>query len=205
MSATTTSRRAGKNGSPTTAQAFGSSASGLAGLHVHFFLRTRELARDGDFGAFITAAEWLDVNYGSVLRGMLADGLGGTALHVIDPKAAPFAGTLSTGAITCFRVGRRPDQLIVRAVESLDQLAPLSAGRAVDWRDVARTPRWSVLLRETPRARSGEIELGELFRVHRGQVTGCNAVWIAGEHAAGLPQALSFLRDHQSARADRGR
>ena len=169
------------------AQAFGSSASGLAGLHVHFFLRTRELARDGDFGAFITAAEWLDVNYGSVLRGMLADGLGGTALHVIDPKAVPFSGTLSTGAITCFRVGRRPDQLIVRAVDSLDRLAPLSAGRAVSWYDVARTPRWSALLRETPRARSGEIELGELFRVHRGQVTGCNAVWIAGEHAAGLP------------------
>ncbi len=175
-----------------TARVFGSSASGLAGLHVHFFLRTRELARDGDFGAFITAAEWLDVNYGSVLRGMLADGLGGTALHVIDPKAVPFSGTLSTGAITCFRVGRRPDQLIVRAIGSLDRLAPLSAGRAVDWHDVAQTPRWSALLRETPRARSGEIELGELFRVHRGQVTGCNAVWIAGEHAAGLPQRYLF-------------
>jgi hypothetical protein len=174
------------------AQTFGSSASGLAGLHVHFFLRTRELARDGDFGAFITAAEWLDVNYGSVLRGMLADGLGGTALHVIDPKAMPFSGTFSTGAITCFRVGKRPDQLIVRAVDSLDQLAPLSAGRAVDWRDVAQAPRWSALLRDAPRARSGEIELGELFRVHRGQVTGCNAVWIAGEHAAGLPKRYLF-------------
>ena len=27
-------------------------ASKLAGLHVHFFLKTRELARAGDFGAF---------------------------------------------------------------------------------------------------------------------------------------------------------
>jgi hypothetical protein len=34
---------------------------------------------------------------------------------------------------------------------------------------------------------SGMIELGELFRVHRGQVTGCNAVWIAGDEARDLP------------------
>jgi hypothetical protein len=39
---------------------------------------------------FITAAEWLDVNYGAVLRRLLADGLGGTAIHLIDPKAQPF-------------------------------------------------------------------------------------------------------------------
>src|SRR5262252_1424979 len=67
-----------------TANRFGFSASKLAGLHIHFFLKTRELARTGDYGAFITAAEWLDVNYGSVVRRMLADGLGGTAVHVIE-------------------------------------------------------------------------------------------------------------------------
>ncbi len=43
----------------------GRSASQLAGLHVHFFLATAENAVRGDFGVFITAAEWLDVNYQS--------------------------------------------------------------------------------------------------------------------------------------------
>jgi predicted RNA methylase len=168
-------------------------ASGLAGLHVYFFLKTRQLARTGDFGAFITSAEWLDVNYGSVLRRMLADGLGGAALHVIDPTAMPFSGTFTTGAITCFRVCRRPEHLTVRTVASLDQLAPLSAGRVIDWREIEAAPRWSVLFRDAPRPRSGEIELGELFRVHRGQVTGCNAVWIADEHANELPARYLFL------------
>src|SRR5262249_9237814 len=70
------------------ADRFGLRASKLAGLHIHFFFKTRELARPGDYGAFITAAEWLDVNYGSALRRLLADsslpdGLGGTAVHVI--------------------------------------------------------------------------------------------------------------------------
>src|SRR5262245_16181512 len=47
-----------------TARQFGLTASKLAGLHIHFFFKTRALAQPGDYGAFITAAEWLDVNYG---------------------------------------------------------------------------------------------------------------------------------------------
>lgn len=51
-----------------TARKQGIRASQLAGLHVHFFLATAEHARAGDRGAFITSAEWLDVNYGALLR-----------------------------------------------------------------------------------------------------------------------------------------
>jgi hypothetical protein len=173
------------------ASKFGFTASGLAGLHVHFFVKTQQLARAGDFGTFITAAEWLDVNYGAVLRHLLANGLDGTALHVIDPKALPFPGTFATGAISCFCVGRRARQLTVRTVHTLEELAPLSIGRRINWNDIEPASRWSILLRKPRTARSGEIELGELFRVHRGQVTGSNAVWIAGEHAAEIP--LRFL------------
>lgn len=43
--------------------------SGLSGLHVHFFLSTLRHARKGDIGCFITSSEWLDVGYGSALRG----------------------------------------------------------------------------------------------------------------------------------------
>lgn len=171
----------------TTAAAHGFKASKLAGLHVHFFLKTRAIGRPGDFGAFITAAEWMDVNYGSVLRQMLGDGLGGTSLHVIDPKAMPFADAMTTAAISCFRVGNRPDDFTVRAVDSLDQLAPLSAGRTVAWTEMAQARKWSVFTRDVAPRPEGHIELGELFRVHRGQVTGANAVWIAGAQAAGLP------------------
>lgn len=171
-----------------TARELGFSASKLAGLHIHFFLKTRQIGRPGDFGAFITAAEWIDVNYGSVLRRMLADGLGGTALHVIDPKARPFADALTTGAITCFRVGRRPNAFTVRKLDTLDQLTPLTAGRAVPWSEIDPAPKWSFLVRETRAPDPHEMELGELFRVHRGQVTGGNAVWIENPAAPAIPE-----------------
>jgi adenine-specific DNA-methyltransferase len=175
-----------------TARCFGFKASKLAGLHIHFFLRTRQIAKAGDYGAFITAAEWLDVNYGSTLRGILADGLGGTSVHVIDPKAQPFEDAFTTAAVTCFQVGHRPAHFSMRAVHRLEDLAPLDKGRAVQWEQMARASRWSTFLHENKERPAGFIELGELFRVHRGQVTGSNEAWIAGEMAHLIPKR--FLR-----------
>lgn len=170
-----------------TAHRFGFKASKLAGLHIHFFLRTRELAKHGDYGAFITAAEWLDANYGFALRSMLADGLGGSALHVIDPKAQPFADAFTTAAVTCFHVGHRPTHFAVRAVHRLEDLIPLDRGRAIDWEEMAKTRRWSVFTRDHKEVPAGFIELGEIFRAHRGQVTGANRAWIVGDEARDIP------------------
>ncbi|HEY7248452.1 MAG TPA: N-6 DNA methylase [Xanthobacteraceae bacterium] len=176
-----------KNWFAASAKRLGLTASKLAGLHVHFFFKTCELARPGDFGAFITAAEWLDVNYGRVLRQLLLDGLGGTAVHLMDPKAQPFADALTTGAITCFHVGKQQASITMRAVNSLEDLAPLRYGRAVSRDEAARAAKWSVFVGEHKQAPVGFIELGELFRVHRGQVTGSNKVWIDNDAARDVP------------------
>lgn len=170
----------------------GFKASKLAGLHLHFFLRTREIARPGDFGAFITAAEWMDTNYGSTLRAMLADGLGGMAVHVIAAEAHPFADAMTTGAVTCFKVGDRPDQLIMRSVDRVEDLGSLDEGRAVSWDDATPKAKWSILVREAVARPAGMIELGELFRVQRGQVTGSNATWIENAHMKGIPDRFLF-------------
>lgn len=170
----------------------GIKASKLAGLHVHFFFKTLELAKSGDYGAFITSAEWIDVNYGSALRDLLADGLGGEAIHVLDPKSLPFADAATTGVITCFHVNRRPKALRVNAVDCVAELNGLSAGKKIPWAEVMREKRWTTLVRPTPRPATGFVELGEFCRVHRGQVTGSNTVWIAGDHARDIPK--QFLR-----------
>jgi adenine-specific DNA-methyltransferase len=176
----------------TTAGRFGFKASKLAGLHIHFFMRTREIAQANDFGAFITSSEWLDVNYGSALRAMLADGLGGTALHILDPTTRPFGDAMTTAAIACFRVGCRPETFAIRAVRSLDELKPLAKGKTLSWSTVAKARRWSTLIAPAARKPAGVIELGELFRVHRGQVTGCNAVWIETADTPNLPARFLF-------------
>lgn len=170
----------------------GIKASKLSGLHIHFFFQTLELAKAGDVGAFITSAEWMDVNYGSALRKLLADGLGGCAVHVIAPDAMPFSDATTTAAITCFRVGNRPEALRLRSVPSLDKLNGLSTGRLVPWDEVATFSRWSAIVRPVAPVPPGFIELGDLCRVSRGQVTGSNAVWIEGHHARELPDSVKL-------------
>lgn len=165
----------------------GVKASQLAGAHLHFFAKIADLGETGDYGCLITAAEWLDVGYGAALRSLLANGIGGVEVHLLEPAAEAFPGTMTTAAITAFRIGRRPSALRLRSVASPAGLDRLTGGRAVEWPALANAAKWSVLVRPAPKPPSGMIELGELCRVHRGQVTGANRVWIAGEHAAGLP------------------
>ncbi len=169
---------------------FGIKASALAGLHLHFFLQTRLLAKAGDVGVFITSAEWMDVNYGSALRQLLIEELGGIALHVLEPAVEAFPGTATTAAITCFRVGETIDPVRVRAVDYLAGLNGLTRGTEVPRERLHAAPRWSIIVRPSTAGTVGEIEIGELFDVHRGQVTGANGIWIAGERAQGLPDRV---------------
>jgi SAM-dependent methyltransferase len=169
---------------------YGIKASRLAGLHLHFFLRTLGLARPGDLGCFITAAEWLDVNYGAALRAMLTGPLGLAALHRLDPRALPFEDAVTTGVIVGFRPGR-DGAVDIGDVDSLERIGDLSAASATP-RSVLASPRWTEIGRPRPARPAGWIELGELCRVHRGQVTGGNAIWIAGPHSAGLPERFLF-------------
>jgi adenine-specific DNA-methyltransferase len=183
-------------------------ASGLAGLHAHFFLATARHAALGDLGVLITAAEWLDVNYGRLVRELLLGALGGQAIHLIEPATAVFADAAATSVIACFRPGTTPEAIRMRRVPGPAELGALAGGTPVAVPVLRATSRWGPLLRATePEAASpgdarpgaarteaagprgpgllpeGHVELGELCRVHRGQVTGANAVWItAGPH-----------------------
>jgi hypothetical protein len=174
------------------ARRIGLGASQLAGLHVHFFLATALHGRAGDVGAFVTASEWLDVNYGDLVRKLLLGPLGGTSVHILDPAALPFPDADTTATITTFAIGERPAALRLRRVKTPGELAPLDGGRAVPREELANAARWTPLTGPRKRRPAGFVELGELCRVHRGQVTGANAVWIAGAHSEGVPRELLF-------------
>jgi len=173
-------------------------ASKLAGLHMHFFLATLRYAAPGDVGAFVTASEWLDVNYGHTLRQMMAGALGGVSVTVIDPQAQPFPGTAATAAVSCFQVGSEPAGLRLRRVSDNAELGSLDDGKHVSQQRLLAARRWTPLLRATRRSMpEGYVELGELCRVHRGAVTGSNATWITGRsdscpRRADLPPSVLF-------------
>ena len=175
-----------------TARRYGCDASQLAGLHVHFFLATAELARTGDVGLLITAAEWLDVNYGRLVRDLLIGVLGASNIHVIEPGATPFPGTQTTAVITGFQVGSRPDVIGLKRIAAIEDLNRLIPDRFIRRERFEAEDRWSPLTRVAFERREGFIELGELCRVHRGQVTGANRVWISDDNGHRLPESVLF-------------
>ena len=186
----------------------GLAASGLAGLHVHFFLATAVHAVPGDAGVLVTAAEWLDVNYGSLVRSLLLGPLGGQSVHLLDPAVPAFTDAAVTTAITCFRPGRRPAGLRLRRVARLADLGELRGGTAVPSPVLRAASRWTPLVSRAASAAGsgagaagaarrgrlpvGQVEMGELCRVHRGQVTGANRVWVTAGNPAGLPGRFLF-------------
>ncbi len=174
------------------AQVHGLVASQLAGLHVHFFLAIANSARKGDSGILITAAEWLDVNYGRLVRDLLLGPLGVETIHVIEPTALPFPDAATTAVVTGFSVGERPMAIGLRRVESLEKLGKLQTEWQVRRERLEQADRWTPLTRAIRDTPEGFIELGELCRVHRGQVTGANRVWIESEHSIGLPESVLF-------------
>ena len=175
-----------------TASVLGHEASQLSGLHVYFFLATALKAQSGDFGAFITSAEWLDVNYGRLVRQLFLNQLGGESLTVIEPTARPFEDAATTGAISTFVVGSRPPSIRVARVADSKTLGDLTNGQQLHRGRLESESRWSHLMRKPRQIPEDYIELGELCRVHRGQVTGANHVWIAGQHSQDLPSQVLF-------------
>jgi adenine-specific DNA-methyltransferase len=156
------------------ARELGLRLSTLAGLHVYFYLATALAARPGDVGCFVTSAEWLDVNYGAALRRLFLGRLGGQALHLLDPRAVPFADAMTTAVTACFVVESSPSAVHLRALGSLADLGYLEGGTAVSPAELARSGRWSTAFAARDLDATGARPLGAIARVHRGLVTGAN-------------------------------
>ncbi len=170
----------------------GLNASQLAGLHAYFFLATLGKAALGDIGVFITSAEWLDVNYGSLVRELFLGKLGGKQIFVIEPHVLAFPDADTTAAVTSFEIGSKSKSIRLKRLDSIEDLQNPNAGRLIRRERLETEKRWSHLVRVGQKPPGGYVELGELCRVHRGQVTGSNKVWIEGPHSRELPENVFF-------------
>ncbi len=174
------------------AAGLGLKASALAGMHVHFLLATAHLARAGDFGAFVTSSEWLDVGYGQLARDLVAGPLGGLSLHVIDARTQVFADAATTATVTAFEVGEPQRPIRIRRINRLEELRGLAGGKSFSREELRREPRWSALLVPQASNPRGFVALGDFCRVHRGTATGANATWVTSQDDPQLPATVLY-------------
>lgn len=164
------------------------SFSGLSGLHVYFILRCLSQARGGDRLVMILPSEWLETRYGNAVKQAIIERCASVKLYVFPQHVRIFEGTMTTSLILDLVIG--PPSFSVSAAvisegmrdlprETEDLTLPVLDPARANWLQAARS---AVGLGEPQTELSdGEMELGELFAIHRGQVTGMNSVWIADE------------------------
>jgi len=172
--------------------ALGVQVSGLSGLHALFVLAIAGLSRPGDLGCLITAAEWLDVGYGSALRTLFAQHLGCVRLDIGDPRTSAFGDAMSTAAIVSWEVGYS-DAVSMRETRDLKTLRALTGGRAISRDTLTRSSRWRDLLHPRPH-RDGLVPLGTYARVHRGIATGANGFFILSRDEAIIRELGGHVR-----------
>lgn len=156
----------------------------LAGLHLHFMIKMFVMAQPGDAMAVITAAEWLETNYGRGLRHLLASGAHTVSVDSFAKDDLVFDDALVAATIVCVRFNDEcPSVRIGTLVADSTDL-----GRGVPWPvDQARSARsWNDMVTSQEAPGHSRV-LGDLFRVSRGLSTGMNAVWIVSRETPHLP------------------
>ncbi len=158
--------------------------TGLAGLHVWFFVAT--YARHGipgDVGAFVTSAQWLDTTYGSVLRELLSGPMGGRSILTFEASSSPF-DAMTTAAIATFEIGAHNSTVLIGTMPSPSGSIELERiGYAVATDELHASSRWSQIA-QAGAAHDGGTTIGSRFRVSRGQVTGANGFFVMSQRRA---------------------
>lgn len=167
-------------------RALGNTFSELAGLHVYFLLRCLMEAKSGDRLVMVLPSEWLETRYGADLKRSLLDRASSIALYVFPPGAQIFEGTMTTSVVLDLGFGGAGVDVSAGLIDPskksivrrpLTMQLPQTAPERANWLHLAwaATGCEHAFDRDLP----GTVELGDLFRIHRGQVTGMNSVWIA--------------------------
>ena len=180
--------------------------SRLAGMHVLFLVRALEVIRKGGRLAFITPAEWLDVNYGREIKRFVLERAQVEAVVLLEDDHLLFDGALTTAAITFMRVGAASSEptRIVRLPARLPKVELAVAavggeGKELRTEEVNLTDqmKWS---RPVRRRGSRGVLLSEHASIRRGVATGCNRFFVVSEqtrrkrglgHSALLPCVTS--------------
>jgi adenine-specific DNA-methyltransferase len=81
----------------------GVEVNGLAGLYVYFLLLATAWMEDGGIAAWLIPSEFMDVNYGAVLKGYLADRVTLIRAHRFDPDDVQFDDALVSSVVLVFR------------------------------------------------------------------------------------------------------
>ena len=159
--------------------------NGLSGLYVYFMALAHASMPEGGVAAWLVPSEFMDVNYGSVLRSYLSDTVQLIRIHRFDPDDVQFDDALVSSAVVVFRKVSPPRDSKVRFTLGGTLLEPART-EEVPSAVLRRTRKWTSFPGMKPlNKRDKRVAIGDLFDVRRGLATGANSYFIMSRSRAG--------------------
>jgi adenine-specific DNA-methyltransferase len=162
-------------------QMTGVRVNGLAGLYVYFVLLATTWMEAGGYAAWLIPSEFMDVNYGAVLKRYLTEQVTLIRAHRFDPAEVQFEDALVSSAVLVLRkMPPEPGHAVeftfggtIRQPQAMDSI-PL---------DQLRTShKWTAYPNHARNDRrissNGGSTLGDFFRIQRGIATGSNKFFV---------------------------
>jgi tRNA1(Val) A37 N6-methylase TrmN6 len=171
--------------------------SRLSSIYVHFFIHAYQFLRDGGRLAFITPSEWMEADYGTILRRFLAEKTRLESIILFGEDMLAFPNTLTRACITLARKeapGGYTSLIELRSwppVSELVEAVEAGVERDYGWgrvklrrlTDVDPYVKWTPLFREDARKTMPHFitKLGSLASISRGIATGANEFFTLSE------------------------
>jgi len=177
----------------------GVEVNGLAGLYVYFLLLATAWLEEGGIAAWLIPSEFMDVNYGTALKGFLTDRVRLIRAHRFDPDDVQFGDALVSSVVLVFR---KTPPASDHGVEFTfgGTLAEPNTRDVIPRERLRESRKWTAYPSHTKNDRHTISDgkgpmLGDFFRVQRGIATGCNKFFVldrADAKTRGLPS--KYLR-----------
>ncbi|MBI1747716.1 MAG: class I SAM-dependent methyltransferase [Acidobacteria bacterium] len=172
-------------------QATGLKVNGLAGLYVYYLLISHLWLEDDGVAAWLIPSEFMDVNYGDVVKKYLTERVTLIAAHRFDPFDVQFDDALVSSVIIVFRKAPPPHRWKARFTYG-GTLGTPKLAQGVSLQKLRQSRKWtSYPMTSDPREplhdESDRLLLSDLFKIQRGIATGANKFFI-------LPRAEAIFR-----------
>jgi len=163
-----------------TLRASGLKLSGLAGLYCHFMGLSQAWMTKDALAAWLVPSEFMDVNYGRILKHYLLNHVTLLRVHRFDPNDVQFADALVSSAIVWIRNTPPPSHHKVSFTFG-GTLARPNLSREISALALSQESKWTRFPRSGVRQRDDAPVVADFFQIKRGLATGDNSYFILSE------------------------
>jgi len=160
-----------------TGRTVGVRVNGLSGLYCYFLIYAHNWLADNGLACWLIPSEFMDVNYGTVVKEYLLRKVTLLRIHRFDPSESQFDDALVSSAVVWFRKSPPPVDHSVEFTFGGTFESP-HITRHVPLSELSQAPKWTRLTNGLSARSDAGAKLSDLFRVKRGLATGANQFFV---------------------------